>query len=441
MIELYFCLIIIKICYIIIGDTVKKKKKLKKKNVAILCIILILLVALVIVGIIILKKNNDVEKNLNIELIGDKEITLEYKSEYQDQGAKANFKDMDISNSIEVDNNLDLEHIGEYFYNYKIKYKDSIKETKRTIKVVDNQKPDIKLTGREDITFVAGTEYRELGATASDDYDGDLSEKIEVDKSELDLNKSGIYNVKYKVKDSSGNENEIVRQVRVVDKNATSIPVLNYHFFYKDSSDKCNEQLCLRVDRFKEQLEYLRDNGFYTLTIQEFVSWMYGEIELPEKSILLTIDDGGKGTSKDSGNYLISTLEEYKMHGTLFLITGWWPISNYESSYLDVQSHTHELHYENIKGCSHRSKVNCISYEALVNDLKSSIEVVKDTSSFCFPFYDYTESSIKAVKEVGFKTAFVGGFRKAKRSDDKYKIPRFVVYDNTSLSTFKNYIN
>ena len=419
----------------------KKKRKLKKKNVAIVSLLAVILIVFIILGVILLTKSNNTDKYLNIELIGDKEVTIKYKSEYQDQGAKANYKEEDLTSNIEIDNNLDLEHIGEYTYTYKINYENSTKEIKRTIKVIDDEKPDIKLTGREDLSLVVGTEYRELGATANDAYEGDLSEKIEVDKSELDLSKAGTYNVKYKIKDSSGNENEIVRQVKVVDKKATSVPVMNYHFFYKDASDKCNENLCLRVDRFREQLEYLRDNGFYTLTIQEFVSWMYGEIELPEKSILLTIDDGGKGTSKDSGNYLISTLEEYKLHGTLFLITGWWPISNYASDYLDVQSHTHELHYENIKGCSHRSKVNCIPYEDLVNDLKSSLEVVKDNSSFCFPFYDYTESSIKAVKEVGFKTAFVGGFRKATRSDDKYKIPRFVVYDSTSLASFKNYVN
>ena len=72
--------------------------------------------------------------------------------------------------------------------------------------------------------------------------------------------------------------------------------------------------------------------------------------------------------------------------------------------------------------------------------MKKSIEVVKDTNSFCFPFYDYTETSIKAVKEAGFKIAFIGGYRKASRSDDKYKIPRYPVYDSTSLQDFKKMV-
>ena len=156
-------------------------------------------------------------------------------------------------------------------------------------------------------------------------------------------------------------------------------------------------------------------------------------------SILITVDDGAYGTSKINGNHLIPALEEYKMHATLFLITGWWDIENYRSDYLDIQSHTHDLHYE--ASCGHRSKVNCVSYDELLSDLKKSIDVVKDINSFCFPFYDYTDTSIKAVQEAGFKIAFVGGRRKATRDDDKYKVPRYPIYDSTSMDSFINMVS
>ena len=427
------------------GNKKRSKKKRKLKKIPSILLLIVLLLGLLIAGFFITKKvlkeiNGD-SKLLLLNINGDKEVILKYNDEYEDSGAKASYEDIDLTDKIEIHNNLDTKKVGEYSYTYKVKYKSQTKEIKRTIKVVDDDKPTLKLNERDELSMVVGTPYKEYGATATDPYDGDLTDKIEIDTSLLDTNKPGVYDVKYTVKDSSNNITELTRKVTVVEKSASKIAVLNYHFFYGDKSEKCNEQLCLRVDRFKEQLAYLRDNGYYTVTIHEFVAWMYGEIELPAKSVLLTVDDGGKGTSIESGNYLISSLEEYKQHATIFLITGWWPVANYQSSYLDIQSHTNELHYEGIKGCSHRSKVNCVSYDELIKDLQASIAAVKDTSSFCFPFYDYTASSIKAVKEVGFKTAFVGGFRKASRNDDKYKIPRYVIYDNTSLSTFKSYIN
>lgn len=417
----------------------KKKRKLKKKPIIIVLIIICILICLLFVARKIYINIVGESKFLKINLNGEEVINLKYNEEYNDLGAIAFYNDEDLTSDIEISNDLDNKKVGEYTYRYKIKYKKQSKEISRKINVIDDEKPILKINGRDELSIVVGNEYKDDGANANDLYDGDLTDKIIVDNSGLDVNKPGKYEIKYSVKDSSGNEATLSRIVNVVAKSANKVPVINYHFFYNDKSEGCNESLCLRQDKFREQLSYLRDNGFYTLTIKEFVDWMYGEKELPEKSILLTVDDGAFGTSKVRGNYLIPALEDYKMYATLFLITGWWPIENYESKYLEVQSHTHDLHYE--AKCGHRSKVNCVSYEDLVKDLKESINVVKDTSSFCFPFYDYTSSSIKAVQEVGFKVAFIGGERKATRNDNKYKIPRYPIHDYDTLSSFKSMVN
>ena len=426
------------------------KKKLKPKKKAFGKLLLFLGIIIILVGCffatkLILKKINGDIKLLNLELIGDKEINLKIGDEYTALGATASYEDLDLTDNIEVDSNIDLEHVGSYKYTYKIKYKKIDKEIERVVNVLDDTLPTIKLKGRGKVMIVVGNEYTDLGATATDNYDGDLTDKITVDKENLDINTVGEYKVIYKVADSSGNEASVERAVEVVKKPPANqkIAVINYHFFYTTYDDWCHESICLQIDKFKEQLQWLKDNNYYTLTMDEFVRWMYGELEVPEKSVLLTVDDGAKGTSKINGNLLIPTLEEYDMYATLFLIAGWWGvdggIENYRSDHLEIQSHTFDLHVAG--NCGRRSKVNCISHEALVEDLKKSLEIVDNNDSFCFPFYDYTEASIKAVKEVGFKVSFIGGGRKASRNDDKYKIPRFPVQDYTSLETFKNWVS
>ena len=54
--------------------------------------------------------------------------------------------------------------------------------------------------------------------------------------------------------------------------------------------------------------------------MREYVDWIYGRIELPKKSVLLTIDDGAMGTGKHNGNKLNPLLEKYQINATLFLI-------------------------------------------------------------------------------------------------------------------------
>ncbi len=226
-------------------------------------------------------------------------------------------------------------------------------------------------------------------------------------------------------------------------KKKEGIAVLNYHFFYDPTQgESCNENICLETSKFREQLQYLKDNGFKTLKMDEFVSWIYGEIELPEKSVLLTIDDGAMGTGAHNGNKLIPILEEYDMHATLFLITGWWDISNYKSDHLDVESHTFDMHQGNI--CSNKSRgaqMLCSSKEKVLEDLRKSIDVTKSKNAFCFPLYAYDNDAIESVKEVGFKIAFIGGSVKATRSSDKYKIPRYPIYKTTTLNQFINMVN
>ena len=165
---------------------------------------------------------------------------------------------------------------------------------------------------------------------------------------------------------------------------------------------------------------------------------MYGEIEIPNKSVLITIDDGAMGTGKHNGNKLIPALEEYQMNATLFLITGWWKIENYESSYLDIQSHTYDMHQYGTCGTG---QITCATYDEALADLRLSLDIIKNNDSFCFPFYSYNDTSLKAVKDAGFKLAFVGGNRQAKRKDNKFLVPRYPIHSNITMSTFKNMVN
>lgn len=140
--------------------------------------------------------------------------------------------------------------------------------------------------------------------------------------------------------------------------------------------------------------------------MEEFRKWMYGEIDLPEKSVLLTIDDGAKGTD----THLIRLLEKYDMHGTLFLITAWWPKEKYTSKNLEIESHGYDIHYSGYcSGVMRGAKGLCISSEELFNDLNKSIDILKTNIAFCFPFYAYNNSAIDVVKNAGFKLAFIGG--------------------------------
>ena len=430
---------------------VKRKHNKHRKFIFIILITLFSFCALGIAGFFYYK-NIYLEKKypITLKLVGEETIILEYGSKYEDEGATATYKDEDFTKNIKVIDNVNYDKLGNYKIEYVVSTKRKTKKVSRNIKIIDKVKPVITLKGSREVVVNLNEDYKEPGFTSTDNYDGDITSKV---KATNNINKEvvGTYEVIYKVSDSSGNEYKINRYVRYVEPlkplpsinaKASSISVLNYHFFYDPANKESgSDSNFISVQNFEEQLKYLKDNDYKTLTMDEFRRWMYGEIELPARSVLLTVDDGAKGTGRHNGNKLIPLLEKYQAHATLFLITGWWDIDNYSSPYLDIESHSHDLHHENVcTGVSRGAKILCISDEEVLNDLEASINITGSTNAFCYPFYVYNAHTIELVQQAGFKLAFIGGEYKATRSTNKFKVPRYHVYKNTSLVKFNNMI-
>lgn len=75
-----------------------------------------------------------------------------------------------------------------------------------------------------------------------------------------------------------------------IKRNARGIPVLTYHRVVTNSSDTSN--ITERV--FRDQMRTLKSAGWETITLNEYAAFMAGLITLPERSFLITFDDGAK---------------------------------------------------------------------------------------------------------------------------------------------------
>jgi len=85
----------------------------------------------------------------------------------------------------------------------------------KDIYYVDLKAPKIDLIG-EDMTIIKGDKYNELGAKASDNCDGDLTNNIIISGS-VNNNKEGEYELNYLVSDDSNNMASVKRKVKVID--------------------------------------------------------------------------------------------------------------------------------------------------------------------------------------------------------------------------------
>ena len=79
----------------------------------------------------------------------------------------------------------------------------------------DTTAPVITMEGYNPYTVCAGTPYFDAGATATDNEDGDLTDKINTDI-QVDTSQPGTGFVYYEVTDAAGNKATATREVIVI---------------------------------------------------------------------------------------------------------------------------------------------------------------------------------------------------------------------------------
>lgn len=156
---------------------------------------------------------------------GIDDITLNVNDSFNPlDGVSATDKeDGDVTKDIVVDDSkLQLDTPGVYTVSYSVADSDSNTTTADRKVTVSSSTSNGKPTfdGVNDITLNVNDRFNPLdGITATDKEDGDLTSKIVVDDSNLQLNTPGVYTIYYSVADSDSNITNIDRKVTIEYKN------------------------------------------------------------------------------------------------------------------------------------------------------------------------------------------------------------------------------
>lgn len=146
----------------------------------------------------------------DLSIIGSGSMVLEYGSTYDEPGADALgygtlLKKEPRPIPVEIVGTVDTARLGTYKIAYRSSFQDVSASAYRTVTVVDTTPPSITLSTIEGHFTFPGQPYEEEGFTASDNHDGDLTASVVATESEG--------KVAYVVRDSSGNQTKVVRDI------------------------------------------------------------------------------------------------------------------------------------------------------------------------------------------------------------------------------------
>jgi biofilm PGA synthesis lipoprotein PgaB len=211
--------------------------------------------------------------------------------------------------------------------------------------------------------------------------------------------------------------------------------------------------------QFRDDLNYLLSNGYEPVSPALFISFLDGKAKLPDKSVILTFDDGLVSVYKNA--YPI--LRGFGFSGLFFVIVSrvglsdgyvnWQQLIEMQSSrILSIESHTYNSHYMvNEKEGTHAALTSRIplpdgsleNYENYFNrvyeDLKTSKEILEENLNKKVQFLSVPFGSAnKEVKEIsrklGFKAIFSSDGGVNKLPLEEWNIKRVTVTRDTKLS-------
>ena len=205
-----------------------------------------------------------------------------------------------------------------------------------------------------------------------------------------------------------------------------AVPILMYH-------SVCNNQRVhtdyrISPEMFENDLAYLQKNGYTAVFVADLIAYVYEGYPLPEKPVVLTLDDGYLNNYTE----VLPLLEKYDMKATvsvvgefsnafsespdrnpLYAYLTWEDIRALDASgRVEIGNHTYAMHEIGTRrGCMKLQNESEEKYDkALTEDLTKLQDALTQQSGltpivFTYPYGFISEESLPVIRKLGFLAA------------------------------------
>ena len=246
-------------------------------------------------------------------------------------------------------------------------------------------------------------------------------------------------------------------------KEVFGVPVLMYHEFVTQQdldSGIAFDEYAIYYHEFEHDLQWLKENGYTTITARELSQYLNGQGEMPEKPVLLTIDDGKLGVYKNA----YPLLQKYDMKAVLAVIgteiqaaseetelraespapyCTWTEIAEMSASgHVEIASHTYGFHiyqHNGRKGAD-IGEADDISdfkmdafkdFQTLQTHLKNAD--IPTATTLAYPYSARSVTADEVWRQCGYQVLLGGNMESARPSRINYFIREAGLNENSSV--------
>jgi peptidoglycan/xylan/chitin deacetylase (PgdA/CDA1 family) len=222
------------------------------------------------------------------------------------------------------------------------------------------------------------------------------------------------------------------------------VPILVYHNLGPQSKGR----LVLGAKAFEEQMRYLKAQNYHVIALKEFLDFTALKRQLPQKSVVLTFDDGYKAFLQ----YAYPVLKELGFPATLFVYTDYigfggnaltWPeLKKLASEGFEIQAHS-KSHGDMRRGNGEPAD----EYTRRLNaELVQPRELFQKNLGYspdilAYPFGRQDDTVVQRTKDRGYVAAFTVLRQGNPAFVERLRIHRSQIYSDMSLDDFIKNLN
>lgn len=187
-----------------------------------------------------------------------------------------------------------------------------------------------------------------------------------------------------------------------------TVPILCYHRFGGSAG-----KMSVSPDHFEAQLDWLARNGYHVIRLSQLTGFLQGREALPQRSVVITIDDGYESTYR----HALPALRKHNFPATLFVYTdfigagdglSWTQMQELvKSGLVDIQAHskTHRNLIERNAGEDDARYRQSIEAETRVPREVLEKRLPVQVEHYAYPYGDANEAVLDALNRHQYKLA------------------------------------
>lgn len=219
------------------------------------------------------------------------------------------------------------------------------------------------------------------------------------------------------------------------------------------TGDPTSEQLRYTATpgQFRAQLDYLERNGYHVIPLAQLVDFLRGRTDsLPEKAVVITVDDGWRCAYTD----IYPELRRRKMPWTLFVYPAiiaqhglhalkWKEVAELAAAGVDVESHTYTHSFLAMKD---NGSVTPDTYPAFLHHeldesrKKIEAETEKPVRFLSYPYGSYDDAVVAEAEASGYAAAVTTRRGPVTRTTNPLALPRYLVHHDTTMEEFRGFL-